>query len=93
MVRIDTPGVSGAEIRLNGEPLGFAPVKKKLSDALWESYTVDVRKDGYKTYYGELKKEVKADAVIGGLFVWPIWLWVYGPEPVQNIYLEPEDKK
>lgn len=89
MVRIDTPGVSGAEVRLNGEPLGVAPVKKNLSDAVWEKYTVEVKKDGYKTYYGELKKEIKIGTAIGGFFfAYPLWLWAYGPEPVQNIYLE-----
>lgn len=93
MVRIDTPDVAGAEIKLNNEPLGAGPINRSLSDGVWETYNVEVTKDGYKPYYGELKKEIKVDTLIGGIFVWPLWLWVYGPEEVQNIYLEPIEKK
>ena len=93
MVRIDTPNVSGANVKLNGEPIGKAPIEKSLSDALWEDYTVEVYKEGYQPYYGKLKKEIKVDTLIGGFFVWPLWLWVYGPEDQQKIYLEPVDEK
>ncbi len=61
-----------------------------LSDGIWKNYDIVVEKDGYQTYRGRLKKEVKIGTFIGGFFLFPFWLWVYGPESYQNIYLEPE---
>ncbi|MBW6458791.1 MAG: PEGA domain-containing protein [FCB group bacterium] len=92
LVRIETPGIEGATIKINDQPVGKTPVKQSLSDAIWEEYDVEVSKEGYKTYYGRLRKEVKVGALVGGIIVWPFLLWVYGPEPFQTIYLEPLEK-
>ena len=72
LVRIETPGVEGAEIKINDQPVGRTPIKKSLSDAILEEYNIEVSKEGYKTYYGRLQKEVKVGALVGGL---PIFLW------------------
>ena len=90
MVRIETPDVPNASVKINGIPAGETPVRKNLSDAIWEEYNVEITKDGYQVYRGRLKKEVKVGALIGGIIVWPFLLWVYGPDPYQKVYLEPE---
>ncbi|MEA2077610.1 MAG: PEGA domain-containing protein [Candidatus Marinimicrobia bacterium] len=90
MVRIETPDVPNASVKINGEPAGETPLEINLGDAIWEDYDVEIMKNGYQTYRGRLKKEVKIGSLVGGFFLFPFWLWVYGPEPYQNIYLEPE---
>ena len=88
LVRINTPDAEGAIVKVNGERIGTTPTKAKLSDAIWEDYEVEVTMDGYKPYHGMLKKEFKVGTFIGGFFIWPLFLWVYGPAPIQNIYLD-----
>jgi len=87
MVRIDT-NVPDAKITINGQPVGTAPVTTSLSDAIWENYTFTIQKDGYKTVRGVLNKEFKVGTFIGGLFLWPLLLWTYGPQPFQTFELE-----
>jgi len=91
MVRIDTPGVPNASVKINGQPAGETPVVKTMSDAIWENYDVEVVKEGYQPYRARLQKEIKVGALVGGIIVWPFLLWVYGPEPYQEIYLEPAE--
>ncbi|MDZ7821884.1 MAG: PEGA domain-containing protein [Candidatus Marinimicrobia bacterium] len=94
LVRIDTPNAPGATVKVDGKVWGNTPVEKELSDAIWETYPVEVTKEGYKPYQGELEKELKVGTFIGGFIIWPFWLWTYGPESYQEIDLEPleEDK-
>ena len=87
LVRIDTD-VPDAEVRLNGQPSGSTPVSKSLSDAIWENYDVIIEKAGYRTVRARLNKEFKVGTFIGGLFLWPLLLWTYGPEPYQFFELE-----
>jgi hypothetical protein len=87
MVRIETE-VPDAKVKLNGQLVGSTPVTRSLSDAIWENYDVVIEKDGYKTFRGRLNKEFKVGTFIGGLFVWPLLLWTYGPEPYQTFELE-----
>ena len=91
MVRIETPDVQDASVKIDGERMGSTPVVKKLSNGIWNNYEVVVEKEGYRTYRGPLKKEVKVGNLIGGLFLfWPGLLWVYGPNAYQYIELDPE---
>ncbi len=87
MVRIETD-VPGANVKINGQSVGTTPVVRNLSDAIWENFNVEIAKDGYKTFHGTLAKEFKVGALIGGLIMWPLLLWTYGPQPYQNFELE-----
>lgn len=35
-----------------------------------------------------IQKEFKAGTFVGGLFIWPLLFWCYGPAPIQNYKLE-----
>jgi hypothetical protein len=89
LVRIET-NVPGAKLKLDGQTVGSTPVEKSLSDAIWENYDVVIEKDGYRVLRTRLNKEFKVGTFIGGLFLWPLLLWIYGPEPNQLFELEKE---
>ena len=85
LIETDPPG---AEVVLDGRYLGESPVERKLSNAVWEDYRVEIRMDGYRTTRARLDKEIKPGPAIGGFFfAWPMWLWAYGPEPYQYFRL------
>jgi PEGA domain len=87
LVRIET-NVPDAKVKLDGQSIGTTPVEKSLSDGIWENYNIVIEKDGYRTLRTRLNKEFKVGTFIGGLFLWPLLLWVYGPEPIQFFELE-----
>lgn len=87
MVRIETD-VPGATVKINNQKVGTTPVVKNLSDAIWQEYHIEISKDGYDTVRTKLDKEIKVGQLIGGLFVWPILFWSYGPVAYQNFELE-----
>ena len=88
MVRIDS-NVKDASVSINHEKIGQTPATTKLSDFVFNSYTVSVEKEGYLPYVGPIKKEVK---IVPVLFCWvylvPL-LWSYGPKPSQYFELSP----
>ncbi len=87
LVRIETD-IPDAKVKLDGQSIGNTPVEKSLSDGIWENYDIVIEKDGYRTLRTRLNKEFKVGTFIGGLFLWPLLLWVYGPEPIQFFELE-----
>jgi hypothetical protein len=89
LVRIET-NVPDAKVRLDGQPIGSTPLEKSLSDAIWKNYDILIEKAGYHVLRTRLNKEFKVGAFIGGLFIWPLLLWTYGPEPYQTFELEKE---
>ena len=86
MVRIET-NIPGATVKINNEKAGSTPVVKSLSDFAFANYNVIIEKEGYETINTQLAKEVKAGTLIGGLFIWPLLLWCYGPMPYQAFEL------
>ena len=48
------------------------------------------RRKGYRTIRTKMDKDFKVGAFIGGIFIWPIWLWVWGPSEIQYYDLERE---
>ena len=88
-VRISSD-IEGAEVYIDGEKVGTTPTQVKLSNAVWSSPDVILKKDGYKDLYTELKKEVKAVNLVFGILLWtPSLLWCYGPKQNQNYFLTP----
>jgi hypothetical protein len=87
MVRIDS-NVPGARVTVNDEFIGNAPAQTSLSDFDFNNYDVVISADGYRAYHGQLRKEFKVGAFVGGLFLLFPWLWVYGPSPYQTFEIE-----
>jgi hypothetical protein len=86
LVRIET-SVPDATVKLDGQIIGKTPLEVSLSDGIWEKYDVVIEKPGYAVIRSRLNREFKVGTFIGGLFVWPLLLWTYGPEPNQNFEL------
>ncbi|MBR4986285.1 MAG: hypothetical protein IKY83_11180 [Proteobacteria bacterium] len=77
------------EVKVNGMRVGTTPTTVSLSDAVWEDYNVVYTdlETGEETHF-QATKEVKVGAVIGGIFLWPIFLWCYGPRAQQNVQVK-----
>jgi hypothetical protein len=80
----------GANVRLEGKDLGKTPLSVELSDAVWENYNVIFKMAGYRELRVKLAKEIKAGALIGGLFFAIPLLWCYGPDENQYFDLQKE---
>ncbi|KGE70807.1 hypothetical protein [Spirochaeta lutea] len=64
----------------------------RLSNAAWKNPDIMVEAEGYKTYYGEVEREIKVANAIFGALLWPFsWLYVWGPEAHQFIVLRELD--
>ena len=87
LVTIET-NVPDATVKLDGQVIGKTPIETKLSDGIWEKYLVVIEKPGYAVFRGSLRREFKVGTFIGGLFLWPLLLWTYGPEPYQTFELQ-----
>ena len=89
MVRIETEP-SGADVYVNDVKIGKSPVEQEYSNFVGNQYYVRIERKGYRTIRTKLDKEFKVGAFVGGLFIWPIWLWVWGPSEMQYCELERE---
>jgi len=88
MVRIDS-NVKDAAVSINNEKVGRTPTTTRLSDYIFNSYTVSIEKDGYQPYTGPIEKEVKVLPVIFCWFYLFPLLWSYGPKTSQYFELSP----
>lgn len=68
---------SGAKVYINGEPVGVTPYLYTDTKIIFSPINVDIIKDGYKPIYETFRRdeEFNAGTFIGGIFVWPLWLW------------------
>ena len=74
------------DVYVDGEYIGRTPnASVSLSDAVWGNPSCYAIDEAGNTYSYNIQREVKVGAVIGGFFLWPIWLWTYGPKPEQMI--------
>ena len=80
----------GADVEINGQAQGKTPLSITLSDLDWTQYNVTLRKLGYQDKTVVLEKELKAGPFIGGFFIWPFWVWCYGPMDNYNFQLIPK---
>ena len=80
-----------ATVLVDGENIGQTPyASTRVSNALWVNPEITVTAEGYHTRKVEAVRELKVAPLIGGLFLWPVILWVWGPRATQNVVLTPE---
>ncbi len=81
---------SGADVEINGQAYGKTPINVNLTDFDFTDYSVTMRMAGYQDKTVVLEKELKTGPFIGGFFIWPFWLWSYGPMDAYNFQLLPK---
>ena len=85
--------VLGAELYIDGEYYGEIPTTVRLSNAAWKDPEVVLQKEGYRTLYTSLDREVKAVNLVFGVTIWwPSLLWMYGPDREQYYTMREEPK-
>jgi hypothetical protein len=81
--------LENAEVFVNGVPVGRTPnAIAEVSGAVWKSYTIKVRRDGYNEVAFSAVKELKWFMIfIGVFFLWFLWLWAYGAKELQAVVM------
>lgn len=90
MVHIESDP-KGAKAYINDQPVGETPISEKLSNFIGKDYKLTLKKEGYTTLTTMLEKEIKVGGIVGGIFLLPVFLWCYGPEPYGIYELSRED--
>ncbi|MDR2758403.1 MAG: hypothetical protein LBB78_03390 [Spirochaetaceae bacterium] len=82
--------LENAEVFVDDIPVGRTPnVIVSVSGAVWKSYVIKVRCDGYHDVQFNAAKEPKwVMIVLGVFFLWFLWLWAYGAKELQTIVLQ-----
>jgi len=94
--------IENADVYLNNKPIGKTPfVKAKVSHAVWKSYQIMVKKEGFLDTEITSKRGVHiVHLIIGiigipgliaagaGVVLLPFLLWAYGTSKVQTITLK-----
>ncbi|MDR2495140.1 MAG: PEGA domain-containing protein [Spirochaetaceae bacterium] len=81
--------LENAEVFINGVSIGRTPnTIAAVSGAIWKSYTIKVRCDGYNDVQVNAEKEPKWFMIILGIwFLWFLWLWAYGAKELQTVVM------
>jgi hypothetical protein len=81
--------IENAEVFVNGVPIGRTPnAIASVSGAIWKSYTIKIRCDGYNDVEIIAAKEPKWWVIfLGVFFLWFLWLWAYSAKELQTIVL------
>ena len=82
---------TGAKVYINGEPCGVTPYWHTDSKITGSITNVDLVKEGYEPLYSSFSKteQVNVGAIIGGIIIWPIFLWTMEYKPTHNYDLIP----
>jgi hypothetical protein len=82
---------AGAKVYIDGEPMGVTPYWHADSKITGSITNIDIVKEGYEPLYTSFSRteQVDAGAIIGGLFIWPIFLWTMEYKPTHSYELVP----
>ena len=82
--------INGATVLVDGENIGQTPnASTSTSNGLWVKNEIRVQANGFQSTVTEADKEIKIPILIGGILIWPLLLWCYGPKEQQNVVLTP----
>jgi hypothetical protein len=81
--------LENAEVLVDDIAVGRTPnAIASLSGAIWKSYTIKVRCDGYNDVQFSAAKEPKWLMIfLGAWFLWFLWLWAYGVKELQTVVM------
>jgi hypothetical protein len=81
----------GAKVYLNGETVGTTPYKMTDTKILFSCTSVELKKEGYETFYIDICRDEKPDvgAIIGGVFLTIPFLWTLKYNPTHRYELIP----
>jgi hypothetical protein len=84
----------GAELQMDGRPLGETPYFYTDKAVAGTTKTVTLKKEGYKEYYGYIKREkLCVPVLIGGIFLIVPLVWVLEYPSQYNFEMEKPQEK
>lgn len=83
---------SGADVYVDGVRVGQTPVRYEDMAVSLTSHSVRIAKDGYKPVNEQFARQGRANmsAIVGGIFIWPVWLWALDYPASLTYELQPE---
>ena len=86
--------IDNVEVFVNGVPIGHTPnAVASVSGAIWKSYVIKLKCDGYNDVQMNAEKEPKwLMIVLGFCFLWFLWLWAYGAKELQTVVMRKKEE-
>lgn len=90
LITTDPPG---AEVYVNEEFIGNSPVVYEDEKIIFSNNSVRIKKEGYNELVDYFSRDEvpNVGAIVGGIFIWPIWLWALEYKPEHHYKLEPAE--
>lgn len=82
---------SGASVKIDGESVGNTPYAHTDTKIIFSNTSVMLEKEGYDPFSTIITRneEPNVGAIIGGFFIWPIWLWALQYKAERTYELKP----
>jgi hypothetical protein len=84
---------SGAKVYVDGATVGTTPHTHTDKKIIFSNTSVVLEKEGYEPFATTITRseEPNVGAIIGGFFIWPIWLWALDYKPMRTYELRPAE--
>lgn len=84
---------SGAKVYIDGATVGTTPHPHTDKKIIFSSTSVILEKEGYESFAATIQRseEPNVGAIIGGFFIWPIWLWALDYKAMRTYELWPAE--
>jgi hypothetical protein len=84
---------SNARVTIDGERVGTTPYTHTDTKIIFSNTTIVLEKEGYEPFATTITRneEPNVGAIIGGIFIWPIWLWALDYKASRTYELRPEN--